>query len=298
MGRMFYEAWLQVPIPAERPIAAAINGLGGHIELNPQHHVIHVSLGDSRVTDTNLQLLVALHNLYNLDLSHSSITDAGLAHLGPLEQLRELRLANTQVTDAGLQHLKTLTQLTRLDLSGTQVTDAGLQHLKTLTQLTVLNLSGTQVTDAGLEDLRGFESLGNLWLRDTKVTDDGRLNLVIKLTKLQLLDNMSSSRYSTGAQLDLHGTNVSEAGLRLLGQMDRLVYLNLAETSIMDADLELLATLKLISLDLRHTKVTDAGLVHLEAIQTLEYLHLDDTAVTADGVAKLSEKLPRCAFPR
>ncbi|MDA1050480.1 MAG: hypothetical protein O3C40_08365 [Planctomycetota bacterium] len=210
-----------------------------------------------------------------------------------------VRLHMPQVTDSDLQTLVALHNLQSLDLSGSSVTDDGLQHLSTLTQLTVLNLSGTRVTDAGLENLHGLESLANLWLRQTNVTDDARLGLMVRLTKLRMLDQMTSSQNSTGAGLNLHGAKASEAGFRLLAQMDELVDLNLAQTSITDDDLELLASLKLISLDLRHTTVTDAGLLRLEALTSLQYLHLEETQVTQDGVERLAEKLPRCAvFPR
>jgi hypothetical protein len=43
----------------------------------------------------------------------------------------------------------------------------------------------------------------------------------------------------------------------------------------------------------RNPGITDAGLVHLEGLSNLENLHLIKTSVTAAGVNKLQQKLPK-----
>ena len=45
---------------------------------------------------------------------------------------------------------------------------------------------------------------------------------------------------------------------------------------------------------LSNTRVNDAGLVHLERLTKLEQLTLFDTKVTAAGVKKLQQALPKC----
>jgi hypothetical protein len=45
---------------------------------------------------------------------------------------------------------------------------------------------------------------------------------------------------------------------------------------------------------LEDNPITDAGLVRLEALKSLEELRLGKTKVTAAGVAKLQQALPKC----
>ena len=110
-------------------------------------NVIHVWIGNTKVTDEGLERLKGFTQLQGLSLERTRVTDKGLEHLKGLMQLQVLLLDNTQVTDKGLEHLKGLTELYALSLIHTQVTDKGLEHLKGLTQLHDLRLNNTQVTD-------------------------------------------------------------------------------------------------------------------------------------------------------
>jgi hypothetical protein len=71
--------------------------------------------------------------------------------------------------------------------------------------------------------------------------------------------------------------------------------LNLEGTQVTDAGLAHLAGLTALErLWLIGTQVTDAGLAHLSRLTALEVLWLDDTQVTDAGVRKLKEALPEC----
>lgn len=95
------------------------------------------------------------------------------------------------------------------------------------------------------------------------------------------------------AQLDLSKTAVTDAGLKPVAGLKRLVRLDLNQTQIGDAGLAELKSLEhLHYLNLYGTQVTDAGLEHLRAFKGLESLYLWQSKVTEAGVKKLQAALP------
>ncbi|MFL5240627.1 MAG: hypothetical protein ACJ8FY_00840 [Gemmataceae bacterium] len=94
-------------------------------------------------------------------------------------------------------------------------------------------------------------------------------------------------------RLDLGGTDVSDAGLSSLEGMLQLRELNLSTTKIGDEGLSHLAELKqLRELGLGGTRVTNAGLAHLGGLKRLERVNLAGTKVTEEGINRLRKQLP------
>ena len=120
------------PKPTQEEAVAAIEKLGGKVEVDENNDVVNVNLGGTK------------------------ITDAGLVYLKGMQKLKVLGLSGSKITDAGMAHLKGLTKLEGLDLKGTKVTDAGLAHLnlKGLRNLGYLVLGNTYVTAAGIKKLQ------------------------------------------------------------------------------------------------------------------------------------------------
>ena len=89
--------------------------------------------------------------------------------------------------------------------------------------------------------------------------------------------------------LYLHGTQVTDAGIRHLEGLTKLEQLDLSNTKISDAGLEHLRQLaNLQSLDISDTQLTDAGLQHLTCLSGLELLDLSNTDVSDAGMEHLS----------
>ncbi len=100
-------------------------------------------------------------------------------------------------------------------------------------------------------------------------------------------------------EVDLSGTNVTDAGLEHLKGLTSLQELYLDGTEVTDAGLVHLKGLtSLRRLLLSDTKVTDAGLVHLKGLTSLQALNLRYTKVTDAGVKKLQQALPNCKISR
>ena len=95
------------------------------------------------------------------------------------------------------------------------------------------------------------------------------------------------------AQLDLSKTDVTDAALKSVAKLERLVRLDLHQTKVSDAGLKQLSGLKnLRYLNLYGTQVGDAGLETLGGLKELRNVYLWKSKATAQGVKKLQKKLP------
>ncbi len=104
----------------------------GEIPLPPWYGRVEYGDAETPVPSWWQELLgdVFFRNVHAVYLGDTQITDAELDQLKWLRDLEGPDLPDTQVTDAGLEHLQGLTRLEWLHLFGTQVTDAGVNDLK------------------------------------------------------------------------------------------------------------------------------------------------------------------------
>lgn len=95
------------------------------------------------------------------------------------------------------------------------------------------------------------------------------------------------------AQLDLSKTDVTDAALKSVVDLGRLVRLDLHGTQIGDAGVKQLSGLKnLRYLNLYGTQVSDQGLQSIENLKGLKDVYLWRSKVTPKGVKQLQKKLP------
>jgi Leucine-rich repeat (LRR) protein len=114
--------------------------------------------------------------------------------------------------------------------------------------------------------------------RRTNTTDKG-LKEVGRLKKLQYLD--------------LSNLNITDDGLKELRNLIELKRLYVVNTWITDSGLINLTAFKnLDALDLRGTQVTDGGVAQLEQLKKLGWLGLSLTKVTESGLRSLEAALP------
>lgn len=161
------------------------------------------------------------------------------------------------IDDDGLRIVARLGQLEYLDLSWTDISDVGLAHLENLTELQSLYLYQTRITSAGISRLRGLKRLESFGASGKSIDDEACKHLAE-------LDHLTN--------LVLDGTTVSEDGLMQLTKCSTLSYVSLV----------------------RCPGVGDDGLQFLGGHSKLIEADLRETAVTADGAAKLQQRLPKC----
>lgn len=94
-------------------------------------------------------------------------------------------------------------------------------------------------------------------------------------------------------RLDLGGSDVTDAGMPLVGRCIQLRTLKLERTGVADAGLsDLRKLVHLESLNLFGTDVTDAGLPAVESLPALRSLYLWDTKVEANAVEAIRLRRP------
>jgi hypothetical protein len=91
-------------------------------------------------------------------------------------------------------------------------------------------------------------------------------------------------------QVDLGGSDITDADLSLLHRLPNIESLCLNDTNVSDAGLNHLHSLtRLRVLNLSGTYVSNAGLIHLKPLTGLRELYLDRTSVTASGMKALTD---------
>lgn len=157
------------------------------LDLDDEGRPLRVDLGDTAVTDDQLENLAVLSELTGLGLIGTSIDGSGLVHLRGLKKLEYLNMDLTNLTDASLAYLKELNSLQSLYIGSPSITDAGIAHLKGMTHLKSLFLSSSGITDAGLEHLKELTELEVLVLRSSSVTDAAVEGLRPSLPRCQIV---------------------------------------------------------------------------------------------------------------
>lgn len=157
----------------QRTAAAAVEKLGGKVELNAAGEVIKVDLNNAKITDADLKLLERFPELEWLDVRVTPIGDEGVAHIRGLKKLKFLNIARTNVGDKGLESLRGLTQLETLLMAHTKFTDGGLKNLEQLKNLRKLSLFKTGASDAATKYLEKLPSLDILIISGSKITELG-----------------------------------------------------------------------------------------------------------------------------
>ncbi len=140
-----------------------------------------------------------------------------------------------------------------------------------------LDLARNRITDEMIPSLTSLKQLRVLILdRNPELTDDG----LARLTSLSNLEVLSVNLVP----------RITGAFLKDARQMSRLRELDVQFTPFEGANLRFLAGHPEIHrLTMRKTKISDDDMQHLTTIPQLRLLDIGDTAVTASGIARLSQ---------
>ncbi|UUO08383.1 hypothetical protein M4951_08715 [Blastopirellula sp. J2-11] len=232
----------------------------------------------SQPNDDDMRQIAQLTNLRTLLIDGRNLTNIGLWYLEELRFLENLTIQNASFDGDCFHYLANVRSLTNLTLQSDKLKSSDLAGLGELPQLELLFLSVQSVDGAGFAEIGKLTHLRSLNLRNVRTTAE-QMKPLAQLHELQFLTmNDSNIRGGLGAISGLHD----------------LHRLELANSTISDADLDSLQQLPLLAnLNLAHTKITDAGLVKLGQMKRLNTLNVRNTTVTKEGLQALQGRWPQ-----
>lgn len=257
---------------------------------------------DEAISDETLKSLRGFDELEWLAIYGGSLSDASLEHLGKLPALTRLNMPLNGLSEEGFRRLGRLTGLKSLSVN--VIPDkASAAHLTSLRQLETLSLYGETIDDDSLEMVGSLAALRELRIGGASIQGPGMVHLE-KLKKLEQLRITSCS-------------DISHEGMRVLGQLPSLKYLEVYRSStggwcdalsdaksleslylgsagIIASDIKHLGRLtRLKHLSLSGAEMTDSDLQHLYGMKELQSLTLPKE-ITDAGIKRIQAKLPEC----
>lgn len=139
--------------PSRKEALDLVTALGGHFDRkqpSPDDIVKSVYLWGTAISDTQLELLVALRGIEHLQLMNTGVTDAGMASIGRMTGLQSLHLQGTKITGKGLSQLRDLKNLRWLNVSETAVREQDLAALAGMKSLATVHPFGPDTVEAWL----------------------------------------------------------------------------------------------------------------------------------------------------
>ncbi|MFK7777189.1 MAG: hypothetical protein QM501_03555, partial [Gimesia sp.] len=161
-----------------------------------------------------------------------------------------------------------------------------LNQLAGLKKLYKLTIHDCSIEDDALKAIINLTSLEKLDFHQTGITDKGLSHLVelINLTNLSLQFNQ----------------NITDEGLQILNQFEKLESVNLARTNISDKGLNFIQNNpKIRWLNIEATQVSDESVKHLLKLRQLKNLYLNDSRISEEGIKEIrlsfgkNDPLPR-----
>jgi Leucine Rich repeat len=300
-----YDDAAQPAVPAFLDKIATQLGSAGQFltgMLGREPEIVEVRIADMEAPaarEAKLSMLERLPSLQRLYVQREALTPADVASIGSVDSLTGLTLASDALTDESLSQLAGLSHLKRLTIVSQRVTDEGLAHFVGNSSLQSLDLQSTRAGGSGIEAFPRLESLAL-----GPFTDNGDLESVSRLPHLKeliLTDSRISDdgfRHLGSLQslevLYLSGPHaVTDEGLEVLGDFDRLVQLTLHGQHFTFAGLRSVAdSTSLVELELRGGGLDDAGLDAFVPPPSLKVLRLDYTSISDEGFDRFERRCP------
>ena len=201
-----------------------------------------------------------------------------ISRLDCFPDLISVWLMGRGIDDDALSFLPQLRNLRHLRVHRTNTSSIASKHIAKLDRLTHLAIEGTGIDNTDAESLSRLVELEVLtcpnggdhegkWRLFQRKIDDAGVKLLGKLDRLQ--------------RLDLAGAEITSEALLSIAHLKSLTHLNISFNRVSDDHLELLAQLPhLKRLELAGTQIGDQGFAKLSQSVSLENIDLSSTLIT------------------
>jgi internalin A len=273
-------------VAAEADAVKNVTAAGGKVQydkIGKKRTVGGVSLRGAKATDAVMKDLLEFPELSRFELRDApKVTAAGVADLARAKKLQTVELQGAVVTDESVKALAAATSINELKVADGALTDDGVKELAALTKLRSLSLlQNRKVRGTTVPALVAAKELTSLTVTNCALGDLADWSALKKLTKL--------------TSLGLTRGEVTDAGLKELGQLTQVNILTLDGCPVTDAGLPELARMKgLQRLSLLDTKITDKAVPVLSQMKQLAYLNVSEKQIGKDGAEALKKALPKC----
>lgn len=258
----------------------------------------HLDLSRTPIENDQLKDITNLTGLLVLNLHKCHIDDGALPYLKGFKQLLFLDFGGTQVSDKATLLASTLPNLEFLVFS--KCPNVTGRHLSKLLSVSCLLMDDTALNSEGIREAAAMKELREFYAAGTHITDgDLKLLTNTKIVALALGRTMVSGKglkYLNPAlrRIDLDDCHIGDDSMNELGHRPSLLNLNLAGTQVTDAGLKaILSDTNLEQLDLTRTGVSNAAITELSSLSKLTRLILP-SQISELAISNLKHKLPKC----
>jgi hypothetical protein len=190
------------------------------------------------LTEKGFKEFAVFTSLKSLALYETRLNDSAMKTVVESMKSLESLALGPSMTDEALKELPSMPTLKKLYFhEGFSMTDAGMKTIAQIKTLEALNLSGVSVTPGGIANLKGLK-LSAFTMRRDQINDE----ILRELRKSDLLHKLNWANGRNGRPtgmndirfLNLHGSNLTDAGLRELEEMTLLERVFLSQTKVTD----------------------------------------------------------------
>lgn len=157
-----------------------------------------------------------------------------------------------------------------------KIVERDLAYLKNIGNITVLHMCECSITDKGIEYINPLKDLRVLSLENTNLTDNGLQMICMNHPNLE--------------RLILNNTPITSEGLKHIGKLKKLNFLELRGSKIDDEATVYLSELEnIVNLTIANTKVTDKSVPYLMKFPKIGTLIIVRTQITKEGSQVLKD---------
>lgn len=236
----------KIELPSQQPVDRSTVRTSDLVNVIPSideiSNIEELTFSGMLFSDVTMSIVKDASNLKYLSLVNCSFTDDGLKSLQGLENLERLHLSSVSISGPGLQYFPSNIK----ELYWYSETNIAWKHLDRLVKLESLEIYETHVSEDDLRAVQELKQLKSLTITSKNSQWDGLQHLPTSLIGLGAFYGVTNDAVKQLGRLNnleilaLGGKLISDEACNDLANMKSLQYVELHDTAITEAGLEIL----------------------------------------------------------